>query len=106
MRYLNNNEPIATPQSVKSQKVDYKELLDNAEFEKFSKLRMMRKRLASEENLPAYAVFTDAELCEISKLKEVSMSNLKSIKGLGSRKLDTYGKYVIETLIPDNEAER
>jgi hypothetical protein len=35
-------------------KIDYRQVLDAASFERFSKMREIRKRLATEESLPAY----------------------------------------------------
>lgn len=40
-------------------KVDYKKVLDEATFEKFSKLREIRKKVAAEEGISAFIIFTD-----------------------------------------------
>jgi len=47
-------------------KIDYKEALDKESFERFSKMREIRKRIAKEEGLPAYAIFTDVEMAELA----------------------------------------
>jgi len=77
-------------------KTDYRELLDESTFAVFSKLRECRKQIANEEALPAYAVFTDAELASIARLKPVNEKNLSSIKGIGEKKMERYGKKFIE----------
>ena len=75
----------------KKVKIDYKSVLDEATFEKFSKLRVVRKKLADEDGVPAYAVFTDAELAEISKLEKIDEKTIQSIKGIGQAKAKKYG---------------
>jgi len=79
-----------------STKVDYKTVLDEATFEKFSRLRAFRKKIAEEDAVPAYAVFTDAELSEIAKLEELTEKNLLKINGIGEKKVEKYGKLFCE----------
>jgi len=79
-------------------KIDYKEVLDEVTFKKFSKLREFRKAIANDEAIPAFAVFTDKELSEIAKLKEITENNIKSIKGIGEKKTEKYGKRIIEMI--------
>lgn len=72
-------------------KVDYKEILSEEYFERFCRLRKIRKSMAEEAAIPAYAVFTDAELAEMSKIDKLTISALKSIKGIGEKKIEKYG---------------
>lgn len=72
-------------------KVDYKEVLSQEEFERFAKLRSIRKILADSDAVPAYAVFTDAELAQISKLPEINGSTLMTLKGVGEKRIEKYG---------------
>lgn len=89
-------EPLRTSSQNNSKvKIDYKEVLDENTFNKFSKLREFRKKIANDEAIPAFAVFTDKELSEISKLSEYTESNLKKIKGIGEKKCEKYGKRII-----------
>jgi len=85
-------------------KVDYKEVLDDATFKKFSALREIRKRIANEEKIAAYLIFTDAELAEMAKMDIITDTGLKSIKGIGDKKLEKYGTQFITA--PTNEAGR
>ena len=48
-------------------RVDYKEILDEASFKRFSTMRIIRKQVAQEASVPPYAVFTDQELAELAK---------------------------------------
>ena len=72
-------------------KVDYKEVLTEEEFECFSALRAIRKNLAVEEGIPAFAVFTDAELASFSKLNELSEASLTKVDGVGKQRVKNYG---------------
>lgn len=76
-------------------RTDFKSELDEATFKIFSHLREIRKQLATEEAVPAYAIFTDAELSSIAKLNEISLKSLSTIKGIGEKKLEKYGSRII-----------
>lgn len=77
-------------------KVDYKEVLDVATFAVFSTLRTIRKQIAENEAVPAYAVFTDSELAEIAKLENIDVAHLQSIQGIGQKKAEKYGQILCE----------
>jgi superfamily II DNA helicase RecQ len=76
-------------------KVDYKEVLSEVEFQRFSALRVIRKQVASEEGLPAFAVFTDEELAEMSKIEVLTAADMKKIKGIGDKKTERFGQFFI-----------
>jgi superfamily II DNA helicase RecQ len=78
------------------EKVDYKAVLSEKEFAVFSSLREIRKHLAQQEAVPAYAIFTDEELSGIARLPRVEASMLSSIKGIGEKKVQKYGKQVVD----------
>ncbi|MBO4738171.1 MAG: HRDC domain-containing protein [Bacteroidales bacterium] len=80
----------------KQAKPDYKEILDEETFAKFSQLRLIRKQLAEKDAVPAYAVFTDSELAEIARLKEFEPDKLKTIQGIGQKKVEKYGYALCE----------
>jgi superfamily II DNA helicase RecQ len=76
-------------------KVDYKKLLDEAAFERFSKLREIRKRVAAEEAISAFIIFTDEELAELAKLDEITEKSMLGVKGIGEKKVQRFAKYFI-----------
>lgn len=80
-----------------NKKIDYKTFLSETEFTKFSKLREIRKTLATTDAVPAYAVFTDAELAEISKLETIDPKTVASIKGISYKRMEKYGKNLTES---------
>ena len=84
-------------QSQSREKVDYKTVLSAEEFAVFSALREIRKQIAVQDGVPAYAVFTDEELSNIARLPKLEeASKLKSIKGVGEKKVEKYGKTMID----------
>ena len=82
----------------RKEKVDYKATLDEATFQRFNEMRQIRKVIAQDEAIPAYAVFTDAELVEIAKIgAKRSLADVRKIKGIGAKKLEKYGaKFIAE----------
>jgi len=88
------------------QKRDYRNELDEKTFAIFSKLREIRKQLANEDAVPAYAVCTDQELADIARLPEINDSGLLSVKGFGEKKLEKYGNRIIEKLALQNQDEK
>lgn len=85
-------------------KVDYKKVLDEATFEKFSRLREIRKKVAAEEGISAFIIFTDEELAELAKLEEINEKAMLGIKGIGEKKVERYAKYFITQRKADETA--
>ncbi|MBN1338815.1 MAG: HRDC domain-containing protein, partial [Bacteroidales bacterium] len=76
-------------------KKDYKNELSENVFKVFSKLREVRKKIAFDDAIPAYAVCTDQELAEIAALPEINEKTLKSVRGFGEKKFEKYGQHFI-----------
>lgn len=87
---------VTPPAGEKREKIDYKTLLSEEEFAVFSKLRAIRKKLSEEDAVPAFAVFTDAELAEMAKFKDLSAKQMQSIQGIGSKRMERYGMPLLE----------
>lgn len=56
-----------------------------------NRLRALRTKIAAEEHVPAFWVFSDAVLSEMSRKKPRTREELLQISGIGSVKLDRYG---------------
>ena len=78
----------AAPES--KAKVDYRQVLDEPTFQKFSNLRAIRKQAAAAEGLSAFILFTDEELAELAKLEEITVKSMLGIKGIGEKKVERY----------------
>lgn len=83
--------PNGTQSGERREKIDYKQVLDENTFAIFSRLRTIRKQLAERDAVPAYAVFTDAELAEIAKIDNLTPAKLRTIQGIGEKKSEKYG---------------
>ena len=53
--------------------------------------------------LPAYAVFTDAELSGIAKLPVIDKLSIQSVKGIGEKKIEKYGNIIAEMFNEDEK---
>jgi ATP-dependent DNA helicase RecQ len=65
----------------------------------YEKLKALRLELAREQNVPAYVIFHDRVLHEISARKPKSLFELSQISGIGARKLEAYGNAVLEVVV-------
>jgi superfamily II DNA helicase RecQ len=63
----------------------------------FVKLRKLRKEIAAREGFPAFVVFSDAVLKDICRKQPVSLVLFSSVNGVGSAKLEKYGKAFYRT---------
>ena len=54
-------------------------------------LKELRLKIAREENVPAFVIFSDRTLKEMSRLKPKNDSDLLRVNGVGSVKLEKYG---------------
>lgn len=72
-------------------RVDYKEVLSEADFAVFARLRDARKQLATEEAIPVYAVCTNEQLAEMARTRPTTLGDLKKIEGFGDAKAEKYG---------------
>lgn len=58
----------------------------------FRILKKLRKELADKKNVPAFVIFSDATLREISSLKPRTGVEFSKIKGVGAKKAESYGQ--------------
>jgi ATP-dependent DNA helicase RecQ len=59
------------------------------------RLRTLRKRLADDQGVPPYIVFTETSLRQMSQRLPRSLEAFSRISGVGSRKLDQYGQVFV-----------
>jgi superfamily II DNA helicase RecQ len=97
------NLAAAAPYASGREKVDYKQVLSEQEFSVFSALRDIRKRLAAQDAVPAYAVFTDEELAGIAKLPQVEAGKLAQVHGIGEKKVQKYGRQMVDMYLAQQE---
>ncbi|MDV6341325.1 DNA helicase RecQ [Nitrosomonas sp. Is35] len=73
-------------------------LLDATERYLWEQLRAWRAKMAKEHGVPAYVIFHDATLRELARQCPKTQEELRQVSGIGARKLDKYGGYLIEIL--------
>lgn len=98
VQYIYGIENKIESNGERREKVDYKSVLDEATFARFSKLRAIRKQIAEQDAIPAYAVFTDAELAELAKLNELTEKSMLSVYGIGEKKVKKYGELLCQMM--------
>jgi ATP-dependent DNA helicase RecQ len=64
----------------------------------YEELRALRKRLADEQNVPAYVVFSDATLAEMAARRPATRAELLDVNGVGQTKLERYGDAFLATI--------
>lgn len=97
--FLKKNEKISlpkvrkemTPVRRRSEIVDYDQ-------EIFEALRVLRKEIADENNVPAFVIFGDVSLREMAQKIPTTMENFAQISGVGTQKLNKYGKIFTDVL--------
>jgi ATP-dependent DNA helicase RecQ len=64
----------------------------------FDRLRVLRKRLADQEGVPPFVIFSDASLAEMAAKRPQDRAALLLINGVGHHKLEHYGDQFLEAL--------
>ncbi len=64
----------------------------------FERLRALRRRIADEQRVPAYVVFSDATLAEMAARRPVTRAALLEVGGVGAAKLERYGEAFLEVI--------
>ncbi len=64
----------------------------------FEKLRLLRKEIAVEQNVPPFVVFSDATLRDICHKLPTSETALLNVSGIGKYKLERYGERFLAVL--------
>ncbi len=67
----------------------------------FERLRVWRAGVAKEHGVPAFVVFHDGTLRAIAQLQPKSLGELRTISGIGEKKLASYGDGLLELLGAD-----
>jgi ATP-dependent DNA helicase RecQ len=63
--------------------------------ELFGRLRAWRLDAAREHGVPAYVIFHDATLMEIATVAPRSTASLRTVSGVGAKKLQAYGPDIV-----------
>jgi ATP-dependent DNA helicase RecQ len=64
----------------------------------FERLRILRRTLADENNVPAYVVFSDRTLLEMADARPSDEIEMLNVSGVGEHKMKLYGKIFLEEI--------
>src|SRR5208337_544084 len=64
----------------------------------FDRLRTVRRKIAEENGVPPYIIFSDKTLHEMSRQFPTSPSEMRRISGVGDIKLERYGEEFLEEI--------
>jgi ATP-dependent DNA helicase RecQ len=88
-------EERRVPKSDKSASVSEKTVTDSGLYEHLRKLRM---EIANEQGVPAYIVFTNATLADMTAKKPLDMQEFLCVSGVGEQKARAYGARFIKAI--------
>ncbi len=76
--------------------VDYRQVLEETEFQLFSRLRELRKKLAESEGVPPYRVCNNEQLARIVQHRVRDLKALAAIEGFGAGRVEKYGESLLQ----------
>ncbi|BBO59121.1 DNA helicase RecQ [Mycoavidus sp. B2-EB] len=68
----------------------------------WERLRTWRSKTAKSEGVPAYIIFHDSTLAEVAQLAPSTMSELRTVSGVGALKLERFGTQLLEVVASEN----
>ena len=73
-----------------------KEVIKDALFEK---LRILRKKIADEQSIPPFVVFSDATLSDMAQKRPINRFQMMAVSGVGEQKFRQYGEEFISEIL-------
>jgi ATP-dependent DNA helicase RecQ len=71
---------------------------EDADDNLFNALRLLRRKLADEQGVPAFIVFSDVTLRDMAGRKPSTLAEFLRVNGVGQKKCETYGEIFIKTI--------
>jgi ribonuclease D len=87
----------------RSMKIKSEVMLDKLIFEQ---LRMLRKEIARNEDVPPYVIFHDSTLHEMVEKMPVTREEMLLVSGVSASKFDKYGTLFLNAIIATNPPKR
>ena len=97
IHYL-ESKPVTNGRPAAQSRVDYKEILNDQDFQKYARLRELRNAKAKEEGRPAYSIFTNEQLANMVTQKVVTQKAMARIPGIGQARMERYGPAFLSIL--------
>ena len=64
----------------------------------FKRLRVWRSGIANKRQIPAYCIFHDSVLKTLAEQQPSTIDGLRKISGIGSKRLEDYGKAILQVI--------
>ena len=93
LEYVGNASLDGEPSVSRQAKKNYSKELNEEEFRRFEFFKNVRRQIAQQKALPAYMIFTDAELAVLARVPELSEETAKTVKGVAPSRLREYVSY-------------
>lgn len=77
-------------------RIDYKLLLSDDEFARFSRLRQIRKELSEADNVPLYAIFSNEQLANMARVESLTSETMRAVDGVGDGKMARFGDRMLK----------
>ena len=77
----------------------WKKLISKEDYPLFNELREWRIERSKEEGVPPYIICTNKQFASIISLKPSSLAQLNEIEGFGKKRMDKYGRDIMEILV-------
>ncbi len=90
-------EPRITLHSIAPKKTQSRMQM-NYDRKLFARLKLLRRTLAEEHDLPPYLVFNDASLAEMAAMLPTSPGEMLAVNGVGERKLARFGDEFLDEI--------
>lgn len=104
VKYLEGDAKDNATSGNRRDRVDYKDVLDAPSFARFARLRVVRKKLAEEDGIPAFALFTDGQMAELAKVEPLTLEAMGKVHGIGTGKVERFGARILELFEEDGHA--
>lgn len=95
---------VATKTRDRKQTATPSEALAHADQALFDKLKGVRRKLASEQKVPPFVIFADTVLLEMSAQRPSELDGMLAVSGIGTVKLNAYGRTFLEAIKQHCEA--
>lgn len=86
-------------QNQNTPRIDYREVLNDQEYAAFEHLRQLRKTIAEQQGIPAYAVFTNEHLAGMVKNPPKTIKDILTINGVGEARAKQFGEAFIKACL-------
>lgn len=94
-----SKESIIEEQSERNQKLKKSELLTSKGFELFDVLRQTRTKIARQEGIPPYIIFSDKTLTDMVMKLPFDKEEMLQVTGVGENKFEKYGQAFLDVIL-------